>query len=78
MIHGAFVLELLGTGERAWGSWIFLALGDWSAWVQQWALGRLGGASIAWTSFSGLGVLEILGDGMAKALDGFVTWRQLG
>ena len=29
------------------GYWIFLALGDWSAWVRQWALGRLGSASIA-------------------------------
>jgi hypothetical protein len=47
VIRGAFVLEFLGAGERAWGSWIFLALGNWSAWVRQQALGRLGSASIA-------------------------------
>ena len=35
VIHDAFILEFLGAGERAWGSWIFLALGDWSVWVRQ-------------------------------------------
>ena len=28
MIRGAFFLELLGAGERAWGSWILDILGS--------------------------------------------------
>ena len=80
MIRGAFVLELLGAGERARGSWIFLGLGDWSAWVRRWALGRLGSASIART-LTFINSLGVLGDGTAKALDGFVgletAWLKL-
>ena len=79
MIRDAFVLELLGAGERAWGSWI---LGILSSGGLE-CLGSAVGFGKAWKCFDCLNLdfhqrSGVLGDGMAKALMASWAWRQLG